>query len=153
MNCNKIVYNGKARNQVAVNKNWFVVCLQYNIFFTDDHKARCLRWKAYNLSYDFSVVELILLLYGQIEISTIIDLKRWVLVLLSVGWYFKTLFSFKHFLVLEETTTRLAKACFDWRCNKYQKQWLNAKVYDPGQGVNPEYSEFWRSREFFEPVG
>lgn len=43
MNCNKIVYNGKARNQVAVNKNWFVVCLQYNIFFTDDHKARCLR--------------------------------------------------------------------------------------------------------------
>lgn len=32
MNCNKIVYNGKARNQVPVNKNWFVVCLQYNIF-------------------------------------------------------------------------------------------------------------------------
>lgn len=44
MNCNKIVYNGKARNQVAVNKNWFAVCLQYNIFlFTDDHKARRLR--------------------------------------------------------------------------------------------------------------
>lgn len=32
MNCNKLVYNGKARNQVAVNKNWFVVSLQY-IFF------------------------------------------------------------------------------------------------------------------------
>lgn len=33
MNCNKIVYNGKARNQVAVNKNWFAVCLQYKKFF------------------------------------------------------------------------------------------------------------------------
>lgn len=42
MNCNKIVYNGKARDQVAVNKNWFAVNLQ-DIFFTDVHKARCLR--------------------------------------------------------------------------------------------------------------
>lgn len=32
MNCNKIVYNGKARDQVAVNKNWFAVSLQ-DIFF------------------------------------------------------------------------------------------------------------------------
>lgn len=43
MNCNKIVYNGKARNQVAVNKNWFIVSLQYIFFFTDDHEARRLR--------------------------------------------------------------------------------------------------------------
>lgn len=42
MNCNRIVYNGKARDQVAVNKNWFAVSLQ-DIFFTDVHKARCLR--------------------------------------------------------------------------------------------------------------
>lgn len=28
MNCNKIVYNDKARDQVAVNENWFIVSLQ-----------------------------------------------------------------------------------------------------------------------------